>query len=81
MKSVAKRFDAKGILHVFHSDSDSYFFFGESTNKGVKLRSIYVTQVQQQRPESPTVTLTWHACKHKVHKLQQKYILKEVLFL
>ena len=23
------------------------------------------TQVQRQRPESPTVTLTWHACKHK----------------
>ena len=24
-------------------------------------RSKYVTQVQQQRPEPPTVTLTWHA--------------------
>ena len=31
---------------------------------------------QQQRPESPTVTLTWHACKYKVHKLHQRYILK-----
>ena len=30
----------------------------------------YVTQVQQQRPESPTVTLTWHACKYKVHELE-----------
>ena len=39
----------------------------ESTNKGVKQRSKYVTQVQQQRPESPMVTLTWHACKYKVH--------------
>ena len=38
-------------------------------NKGVNKRSKYVTQVQQQRPESPTVTLTWHACKYKVHKL------------
>ena len=28
-----------------------------------------------QRPESPTVTLTWHACKYKVHKLHQRYIL------
>ena len=27
------------------------------------------------RPESPTVTLTWHACKYKVYKLYQKYIL------
>ena len=26
-----------------------------------------VTQTQQ-RPESPTVTLTWHASKHKLHK-------------
>ena len=36
----------------------------------------YVTQTQQQRPESPAVTLTWHACKHKVHKVHQKYIPK-----
>ena len=47
----------------------------ESTDKGVNQRSKYVTQVQQQRPESPTVTLTWHACKCKVHKLHQRYIL------
>ena len=32
-----------------------------------------VTQTQQ-KPESPTVTLTWHACKYKVHKLYQRYI-------
>ena len=47
----------------------------ESTNKGVNLRSKYITQVQQQRPESPTVTLTWHACKYNVQKLHQRYIL------
>ena len=35
----------------------------ELTHKGVNQRSKYVTQVQQRRPESPTVTLTWHACK------------------
>ena len=46
----------------------------ESTDKGVNQRSKYVTQAQQQRPESPTVTLTWHACKYKVHKLHQTYI-------
>ena len=39
-------------------------------------RSKDVTQVQQQRPELPTVTLTWHACKYKVHKFYHKYILK-----
>ena len=33
--------------------------------------SKYLTQAQQ-GPESPTVTLTWHACKYKVHKLHQR---------
>ena len=45
-------------------------------------------QTQQQRPELPVVTLTWHECKYKVHKLRgtflkiriykfhQKYILR-----
>ena len=47
----------------------------ESTHKGVNQSSKYVTQVQQQRPESPGVTLAWHACKNKVHKLRQRYIL------
>ena len=36
---------------------------------------LYVTQVQQQRPKSAMVTLTWHACKYKVYKLQQRYII------
>ena len=27
------------------------------------------TQTQQQRPESPTISLSWHASKYKVHKL------------
>ena len=30
---------------------------------------------KQQRPEPPTVTLTWHARKYKVHKLLQRYIV------
>ena len=47
----------------------------ESTNRGDNHLSKYVTQAQQQRPESPTVTLAWHACKYKVHKLHQRYIL------
>ena len=38
-------------------------------------------QTQQQRPELPTVTLTWHACKYEVRKLHQRYILKSLLFL
>ena len=32
-------------------------------------------QVQQQRPESPMVALTWHVCKYKVHKLHQVHKL------
>ena len=39
------------------NDSSRY----ESTHKGVNQHSKDVTQTQQQRPESPTVTLTWHA--------------------
>ena len=46
-----------------------------STHKGVNWLSKSVTQVQLRRPESPTVTLTCHACKYKVHKLHQRYIL------
>ena len=34
----------------------------EPAHKGGNQRSKYVTQTQKQRPESPTVTLTWHAC-------------------
>ena len=30
--------------------------------KGVNYRSKYVPQTQQQRPESPSVNLTWHTC-------------------
>ena len=47
----------------------------ESTNKGVNQHSKYLTQAQQQRPELPTVTLTWRVCKYKVRKLHQRYIL------
>ena len=49
----------------------------ESTHKGANKRSKYVTQTQQLRRESPTVTLTWHACKYEAHKLHQRYILKK----
>ena len=37
----------------------------ESTRKGVNQRSKHVTQTQRQRPESPMVTLTLDARKHK----------------
>ena len=47
----------------------------ESAHRGVNSAKKYVTQVKQQRPESPMVTLTWYAYKYKVHKLHQRYIL------
>ena len=40
---------------------------GQGTSKDV-------TQTQQQRPELPVVTFTWHASKYKVYKLHQRYI-------
>ena len=33
---------------------------------------------QLQTPELPTVALTWHASKCNVHKLHQRYILKNM---
>ena len=51
----------------------------ESTKNIVNQRSKYVTQVQQQRPELPTVTPTWRASKCKVHKLRQRYSLTFIL--
>ena len=48
----------------------------KSTHKGVNYCAKEVTQTQQ-RPESPTASLTWHASKCKVHnKLHQRYIFK-----
>ena len=44
----------------------------ESTHKGVNQSSKDVTQAQQQRLESPTVTLTWHACNYKACVLTTK---------
>jgi len=45
--------------------------YTEPTNKGVNKHWKCVIQILQQRPESPTLTLTWHACKYKGHKLHQ----------
>ena len=58
---------SKMVINLKQNEAQSVR--AESTHKGGNQRSKYVTQVQQQRPESPMVTLTWHACKYKVHKL------------
>ena len=44
-------------------------------HKGVNWRLEDVTQTQQQRSELPTVTLTRHASKYKVHKFHHRYVL------
>ena len=49
-----KRFEKNAVL-------------SESSYKGVNQRSTDVTQIQQQRSDSSTVTLRWHASKHNVH--------------
>ena len=48
------------------------FIHGKSTQKGVNQRTKDVAQTQQQRPESPAVTLTWHTCKYKLHTFHHK---------
>ena len=56
----------------FEGQSDQPIIQSESTHEGVNWRSMAVTQTQQQRSESPTVTLTWHVSKCKEHKLHQR---------
>ena len=51
----------KGVTTELNTQGSSLALEIRNTNK-------------QQRPESPTVTLTWHACRYKVHKLHQRYI-------
>ena len=38
----------------------------QHTTELLAYRSKDVTQTQQQRPEWPTITLTWHASKYKI---------------
>ena len=57
------------------------YHYYQHTRELISAQNKYVTQVQQQRPQSPTVTLTGmhantrymnsHACKYKVHKLMR----------
>ena len=65
------------MLFINLKQNDAQSARVESTHKGVNQHSKYATQVQQQRPESPSVTLIWHAYKYKVHKVHQRYIFKK----
>ena len=55
--------------------SEAQSAWTESTCKRVNWPSKDITQTQQQRPQSQTVILTWHANKYKIYKLLQMYIL------
>ena len=39
-------------------------------------RHVDDVRIQQQRPESPTISVTWHASIYKVDKLHQGHILQ-----
>ena len=69
-----------GFITTYLKQNETQSARAESTHKGVNQRSKYAAQVQQ-RPESPTVTLTWHACKYKIHKLHQRCSLMELMYL
>ena len=50
--------------------------FSQQTRELLSTRKTsHITQTQQQRPESPTVTLTWNTSKYTAHKLQKRYIV------
>ena len=64
------------LRHVMNWDcrtSMKNFGFLSRGEEGLDSLSVlffsFACKPRQQRPESPTVTLTWHACKYKVHKL------------
>ena len=51
--------------------------FSQQTRELISTRKTsHVTQTQQLRPESPTVTLTWNTSKYTAYKLQKRYIYK-----
>ena len=68
---IFSKCDSKGYLYYYCDKITqvnydvSPFYHSESTHKGVNELSKDVSQTQQQRPESPTVTLTLHASNCK----------------
>ena len=62
-----------------HSEQQFRHRHGEEQKKmnqqRINKHSKDITQMQQQRPESPVVALNWQAGKYKVHTLHLRYIL------
>ena len=44
-------------------------------NKQRSYLALETQKTQQQRPESPTVILIWHAIKYKIRKLNYRYLV------
>ena len=67
--SIGSLYDLHGgrrvrrTLSIWLNTQGSWTGARKSSHKGANWRSKDVTQAQQQRPELPTVTLTWHACE------------------
>ena len=56
----------------------TFYWCSNQQTKGINIawQALPVWQrTQQQIPELPTVTVTWHVNKYKVHKLHQRYIV------
>ena len=63
-------------VHLHWKNNHALDLMWVSTNKRVNKHSKDITQTQQQRPESPTVNLTWHVSKYKAHKLHLSFLKK-----
>ena len=57
-----------------HKYTIIYIYSDTENQQTRELISTQKMSHKQQRPESPTVTLTWHASKYRVHKLLLRYI-------
>ena len=60
------------LMHIYYNECDVIKVPNQHTRELISTRNTST----KQRHESATVTLTWHACKYKVHKLHQRYISK-----
>ena len=67
--------------------SNTHGIIFEKTHKAALLKKLLMglgvdlSPAQQQRPESPTVTLSWHASKHKVRPFFDDAPLVEFMYL
>ena len=67
--------DRKGAPGEFSSPESTSFVLNQQRRELISDRK-RSHELEKDSPELPTVSLTWHAGKHKVHKLHhQRYVL------